>query len=252
MSSQFLIPRVLFLFLIFLPSFQAAVVDLTALTFDKTVDGSSNVLVEFYTPWCPHCQKLSPTYEEVGAAFQQQDDVIIARVNLDVESNLGTKFSITGLPTLLWFPQGSTQPARYDGSKDANSIVRWVTEKTGPPKTAPMGVLDLTAASFSRIVDGSVNVLVEFYAPWCPYCQKLTPDYEMVGRAFDPTDGVIIARVNVDQEYNLGTQFRISGLPTLLWFSRGSTQPDQYDGSKDASGIISWVKDRTGDRKQEL
>ena len=40
----------------------------TAGTFDEIVFGGKNVLIEFYAPWCGHCKKLAPAYEEVSSA----------------------------------------------------------------------------------------------------------------------------------------------------------------------------------------
>ena len=59
---------------------------------------------------CGHCKKLAPAYEEVGAAFQGEDSVLIAKVDADKERDLGSRFGVQGFPTLKFFPKGSTEP----------------------------------------------------------------------------------------------------------------------------------------------
>lgn len=38
------------------------------------------VLLEFYAPWCGHCQKLAPILEEVATSFEDDHDVMIAKL----------------------------------------------------------------------------------------------------------------------------------------------------------------------------
>lgn len=57
---------------------------------------------------CGHCKALAPTYEKLGEAFAKSDDVVIAKVDADGEKSLGSRFGVSGYPTLKYFPKGST------------------------------------------------------------------------------------------------------------------------------------------------
>ena len=59
---------------------------------------------------CGHCKRLAPAYEEVGKAFNDVENVLIAKVDADGDKTLGGRFGVRGFPTLKFFPQGSTEP----------------------------------------------------------------------------------------------------------------------------------------------
>ena len=70
----------------------------------------SDVWVYTFSLGCGHCKRLAPAYEEVGAAFANDDSVLIAKVDADSDRTLGGRFGVRGFPTLKFFPKGSTEP----------------------------------------------------------------------------------------------------------------------------------------------
>ena len=65
-------------------------------------------------------------------ALTQRDSVIIAEVNADEETELATRFDITGFPTLKYFPAGAAdEPIDYDGQRTADDLTRWTNEHAG-------------------------------------------------------------------------------------------------------------------------
>ena len=65
--------------------------------------------VEFYAPWCGHCKHLIPVYEKLAAAYQNEKEVVIAKIDADnaAHKELASKYGVSGFPTLKWFPKGS-------------------------------------------------------------------------------------------------------------------------------------------------
>jgi thioredoxin 1 len=68
------------------------------------------------------------------------------------------------------------------------------------------------------------NVIVDFYAPWCPPCKILANNFE----DFDITkpDNVQIYKVNIDDELNLAKKYGVTKLPTLIYFKNGKVVKD--------------------------
>ena len=62
----------------------------------------------YFFTGCGHCKALAPTYEKLGKAFAKADDVIIAKVDADGDKTLGSRFGVSGFPTIKYFPKGST------------------------------------------------------------------------------------------------------------------------------------------------
>jgi protein disulfide-isomerase A6 len=107
-------------------------------------------------------------------------------------------------------------------------------------------VVDLTPENFDSFVDGSKGAFVEFFAPWCGHCKNLAPEYEIVGEAFDRESSVVIAKVDADAHKELGSRFGIQGFPTLKWFPKGSTTPEDYQGGRTADEIVTFVNNKAG------
>ena len=77
------------------------------------MDNHTVIKLNYVLIGCGHCKRLAPAYEEVGKAFDNSDDVIIAKVDADADRTLGGRFGVQGFPTLKFFPKGSTTPEEW-------------------------------------------------------------------------------------------------------------------------------------------
>jgi protein disulfide-isomerase A6 len=104
----------------------------------------------------------------------------------------------------------------------------------------------LSPENFDSVVDGSTNALVEFYAPWCGHCKRLAPEWDKTGEAFAGSSTVSIAKVDCDTHKDLCSRFQVRGYPTIKFFPKGSTTPEEYDGGRTMEDIVSWLSTKTG------
>ena len=88
-------------------------------------------MVEFYAPWCGHCKQLAPTYEQVAGAFEQEDSVVIAKVDATEEGDLASKYGVSGYPTLKYFPAGKKDAVDYKGGRSLKNFVDYINDQAG-------------------------------------------------------------------------------------------------------------------------
>jgi protein disulfide-isomerase A6 len=232
------------------------VVELTPANFDSVVDGSKHVFVEFFAPWCGHCKSLAPVWEELADAYAKEGGVVIAKVDADANRDLGTRFGVTGFPTIKFFPKGgdASKPKDFSGGRDLDSLVQYLNTESGARgrvAKAATKVTVLEPSNFDTITaDKNKVVLVEFYAPWCGHCKSLAPDWEKLAVAFQNEPNVVIAKVDADAHRDLGTKNGVTGFPTLKFFGKGvSGEPVTYEGGRDLAALVTAVNDRAGTQR---
>jgi protein disulfide-isomerase A1 len=104
-------------------------------------------------------------------------------------------------------------------------------------------VVVLTKDNFDTAVAEHEFVLVEFYAPWCGHCKRLTPEYAAAASALK-ADGIVLGKVDATVETDLGAKFEVRGYPTLKWFRAG--KPTDYTGGRTTDEITQWCRKKSG------
>lgn len=111
-------------------------VTVTGQNFDKVIEVHGNVLVEFYAPWCGHCKKLAPEYEQAAATLKKEGgNITLAKCDATEEGNkkLARKYGVKGYPTLKFFKGGNKEsPMDYTGPRQARGIVDYVVALLAP------------------------------------------------------------------------------------------------------------------------
>ena len=77
----------------------------------------------------------------------------------------------------------------------------------------------ITDAAFEQEVQGTVPVLVDFWAEWCGPCRMVAPVLEQI--AVEQAGKLRIVKLNVDENPNTPARFGITGIPTMILFKDG-------------------------------
>ena len=89
--------------------------------------------------------------------------------------------------------------------------------------------VELTDSTFVRFISNATKpVMVDFFSPTCGPCRMLSPVIDNMARQF--AGRVIIAKLDTTKNANITAQFRIRGVPTLIFFKNGEKM-DQLAGA---------------------
>ena len=78
-----------------------------------------------------------------------------------------------------------------------------------------MATLDISEPEFSGIIENNKIVILDFWAEWCGPCKAYGPVYERVSNEFED---VVFAKINTEEEPQLGRMFNIRSIPTTIAF----------------------------------
>ncbi|CAD5222486.1 unnamed protein product [Bursaphelenchus xylophilus] len=109
---------------------QGLITVLVGKNFDQVArDPKKHVLVEFYAPWCVHCQNLIPVWDRLGELYKDNENVIIAK--MDATLNEVDGITIRALPTISLFPKDKKENVDFTGELNLKEIVEFLVKETG-------------------------------------------------------------------------------------------------------------------------
>jgi thioredoxin 1 len=81
--------------------------------------GDKPAIIDFYADWCGPCKMVAPILEELS---DENPEIIIYKVDTEVEQELSAVFQIRSIPSILFIPKDNRQPMMQPGALPKNAL----------------------------------------------------------------------------------------------------------------------------------
>ncbi len=186
--------------------------------------------VKFYAPWCHHCQKMAPNWEQL--AKEMKGKLNIGEVNCEVESRLCKDVRVNGYPTILLFK--GKERTEYQGLRGLGDFIKYAEKALD----LAGGVPDVDADSFKALEAKEEVVFLYFY------------DHATTSEDFYALERLTLnligrAKLVKTRDHKLYDRFKITTWPRLLVSREG--RPTYYTpldprAMRESHQLLHWMR----------
>ena len=88
---------------------------------------------------------------------------------------------------------------------------------------------EIKDSNYKELLESGKPVVIDFWAPWCGPCRSIAPIVEELATTYEGR--AIIGKYNVDDETDLGVEYGIRNIPTLLFFDKEGKMVEKHVGT---------------------
>ncbi|KAM3420354.1 hypothetical protein BST61_g3635 [Cercospora zeina] len=202
-------------------------------SFNNIVNKSNHTsIVEFYAPWCGHCQNLKPAYEKAAKSLSGLAKVVAVNCDEDTNKQLCSQMGVQGFPTLKIARPGKKAGKPiiedYQGARSAKAIVDAVIDKI------PNHVKKLKDDDYAAwVADGTRPKAILF-------TNKGAVSALLKAVAVDFLGALDVAQIRDKETEAVGT-FEVEKFPTLVLLPGDGKDPITYDGEMKKASIVKFL-----------
>jgi protein disulfide-isomerase-like protein len=208
-----------------------------------------NPLVDISPSRCGHCKNLKPKYEAAAVKMKNKNVAgMLAALDAQKESEISSKYSVKGFPTLKYFENGEF---KFDIKlRDTDAIVKFMENPDEPPaeeekeiswEDEENDVVFLNDETFKPFLKKKKHCLVFFYAPWCFHCKNAKPEFIKAAAEYNDDPKVEFAAVDCTKNSGICSAYEVRGYPSIKYFNYLKTHKD-YRGERKAEDFIKFMR----------
>jgi thioredoxin 1 len=207
------------------------------MSLERVLNAGLPVALFFYERELPDA--VRQTLDDLARRYAGQ--ALIVTLNRSDAPQAASRFGVSQLPALVTVKDGKTVASRGGITQlDLGPYLSHLlgegplpaqrAAEAGPPpaRTSSAKPISVNESDFAReVLQSDRPVMVDFWAPWCGPCRMVAPTLEKL--AGEQTK-LKIAKVNVDENPNLASQYRTMSIPTMIIF-QGGREVDRWVGA---------------------
>ncbi|KAJ3439295.1 protein disulfide-isomerase a6 [Anaeramoeba flamelloides] len=215
-------------------------------------------LIKFFAPWCGHCKRMAPAFEE--AAKKLDGEVKVGGVDCTENRDICNKFGVRGYPTIKFFNDGK-EFTEYSGDRSVDHFVEFCNEKAKEAKEQPKEeekkeeeekdekeyVKELLSENFEELTEQG-PWLIKFFAPWCGHCKRMAPAFEEAAKKLDGE--VKVGGVDCTENRDICNKFGVRGYPTIKFFNDGK-EFTEYSGDRSVDHFVEFCNEKAKEAKEQ-
>lgn len=206
-------------------------VALTAENFQRLVTMTQDPwFIKFYAPWCPHCQDMAPTWEQLAKTMKGK--LNIGEVNCDKESRLCKDVGARAYPTILFFKGG--ERSEYEGLRGLGDFIQYAEKAVD----LASGVPDVDLASFKALEQKEEVIFVYFYDH-----ATTSEDFQAIERL--PLSLIGHAKLVKTKDPAMYDRFKITTWPRFMVSREGRPTyfpPLTPNAMRDTNQVLDWMR----------
>jgi len=211
------------------PQAEEGLYHLTDQTFYRHIR-SGDHFVKFYAPWCGHCQRLAPTWSELGKEFEADPIVSIAKFDCTAHESICHDNEVKGYPTLHFFRDGE-RVAVFRGNRLLPELRDFVKEHKRKPEVQKAQSITEPQDFEAQITSGTS--IINFYKSDSAPCQKVEPVLDKMATQYSEVPEVNFLKVNCGEDNLTGLceNEEVKKYPTMILYKNGDRRASLEDAS---------------------
>jgi protein disulfide-isomerase A1 len=209
------------------------VVELTDSTLKNFLNQNENVLLEFYTEGCPHCEEFAPVYNDIAKHIKSNGlNVQVAKIDGNKFEELTNEYGVQGFPTVYFINTNKNITSEYSGERTVEAVSRYLENKLNRK------VLGINDSSHLTQLQNEKKVFIVFCGTNDTYPEAFS-QFDLVLAQHDDLE--FYFSNNADVLNTLGCNSQSKGdLVIVKNFDEGNLKYE-YDGNVNATHFQEWI-----------
>ncbi|GAB0136348.1 hypothetical protein EsDP_00004651 [Epichloe bromicola] len=89
---------------------------------DALLSSTTHLVVDFYADWCPPCRAIAPVFSKLADAHSKNGQIAFVKVNVDHVQDVAKRYSISAMPTFMFFEKGAPKGVAVEGMQGRRSV----------------------------------------------------------------------------------------------------------------------------------